>query len=146
MKMAQYLGKNASSLLDFEQFKHWPVERSVDEDSDPPEVRYVFEDCGLEFNCDLEGEYIRALFFEKERHSGVVLSEIPFSLCRNEVLSQFGTPSKSGEAFSDPILGDYGAWDRFEASGYAIHFQYSAEVDTIEKITLMRSDVVPQSV
>ncbi|REJ86594.1 MAG: hypothetical protein DWQ35_23095 [Planctomycetota bacterium] len=143
MRLAEYLGQKASSLLEAEPFRHWMVERTEDDDSDPPEVRYVFKNCGFQFICDRDDESVNTLFFEKETHAGTVLTEVPFSLRRDEVLSRFGSPSKSGEGFSDPVLGDFGAWDRFQGSDYTVHFQYRVESDGIERITLMRNDVAP---
>jgi hypothetical protein len=93
--MAEYLGKRASCLLEAEPFINWPIEREVDDDSDPPEVRYVFENCGLQFNCDRDDERIGSIFLETEVHGETVLSEVPFHLHRNEVLARFGSPSKS---------------------------------------------------
>jgi hypothetical protein len=143
VRLARYLGQNASCLLEAEPFKNWPVERSVDDDSDPPDVEYTFVGCGLELNCDREDERVRSIFLEAEAHAGTVLSEVPFHLRRHEVLARFGSPSKSGEGFSDPILGDFGPWDRFRSPEYAVHVQYKAGSDSIEMITLMRNDVVP---
>lgn len=141
MKLAKYLGQNASVLLSANPFNGWAVERIVDEDSDPPEVRYVFKKCGFQLNCDFEDERVNTLFFEKEQHAGTQLSEVPFSLTRDEVLSRFGSPSKSGEGFTDPILGKYGAWDRFHGPEYTLHIQYAPDSGRIEKVTLMRNDV-----
>lgn len=143
MLLAKYLGQNASCLLEAEPFKNWPVKRRADDDSDPPEVRYVFVGCGLQFNCDREDETINSVFLEAEAHAGTVLSEVPFYLRRDEVLARFGSPSKSGEGFSDPILGAFGAWDRFQGPAYTVHVEYKVTSDSIEKITLMRNDVVP---
>ena len=141
--MAEYLGRKASCLLAAEPFKNWPVERYVDNDSDPPFVGYTFKSCGLQFNCDCEDEIVNSLFLEVEEHDGTVLSEVPFNLGRVEVLAHYGTPSKSGERVSHPILGDFGPWDRFQWLEYTVHVQYKVDSDGIERITLMRNDVVP---
>jgi hypothetical protein len=143
MRLAKFLGQNASCLLEAEPFKNWPVRRTVDDDSDPPEVLCSFVDCGLRFNCDRHDERVNSLFLEAETHAGTVLSEVPFHLSRDEVLARFGSPSKSGEGFSDPVLGDYGPWDRFQGPAYTMHVQYKADSDSIKMITLMRNDVVP---
>ena len=119
------------------------MEYSLDNDSDPPEVRFEFVGCGLALNCDREDERINSIFLETEEHAGTVLSEVPFHLSRDEVLERFGSPSKSGKAMSDPILGKYGPWDRFKGPEYTVHVQYKVDSDSIEKITLMRNDVVP---
>ena len=141
--MARFIGQESSILLGEEPFKNWPIERSVDDESDPPEVRYSFVNCGLRFNCDRHEERIVCLFLEAAEHAGIVLSEIPFYLCRDEVLARLGSPSKSGEAFSHPVLGEFGLWDRFRYPLYTIHVQYKARSDSISMITLMRNDIVP---
>ncbi len=143
MRLARFLGQKASCLLSAEPFKNWPIERSVDDESDPPEVRYSFVDCGLRFNCDRHDERINCLFLEAESHDGTVLSEVSFRLRRDEVLARFGSPSRSGEGFSHPVLGDFGSWDRFQGHKYTVHVQYQVDSEGIAKITLMRNDVVP---
>jgi len=99
--------------------------------------------CGLELNCDREDEKIRYTFLEAETHAGAVISEVPFQLCRDEVLARFGSPSKSGGPVSHPILGNLGPWDRFQGQEYTIHVQYTVSSNSIERITLMRNDVAP---
>ncbi len=143
MRMAEYLGLKASCLLETELFKNCPVKRMVDDDSDPPEVRIRIVGCGLALNCDRKDERVNAIFLESEEFAGAVLSEVPFYLSRDEVLERFGSPSKSGKAISDPILGEYGPWDRFEGPKCTVHIQYKVHSNSIERITLMRNDVVP---
>jgi hypothetical protein len=143
VRLARFLGQKASSLLEAEPFKNWPVTRSVEDETDPPQVGYRFMDCGLEFNCDRHDERIHCLFLEAESYAGTVLSEVSFRLRRDEVLARFGSPSKSGEGFSDPVLGDFGPWDRFHGPDYTLHFQYRVDSEGIAMITLMRNDVVP---
>ena len=143
MNFAKFLGQKASCLLEAEPFRNWPVERSVDDDSDPPEVGYTFAGCGLALKCDRRDEKINCLFLELETHAGTVLSEVPFHLRRSEVLALFGPPSKSGEGFSDPVLGDYGPSDRFQGPEYTVHVEYRVDSDSIKMITLMRNEVVP---
>ena len=138
MKMTHYLGLKASAVLKDERFRDWPVKRRVEVDSVPPEVHYVFPNCGLQFICDVEDGKIQTLFLEKERHGEVVLSEIPFSLRRDEVLSRFGFPAESGEGFSDPILGDFGAHDCFDIDSYKVHFEYRVKSNEIRMITLIK--------
>ncbi len=58
-------------------------------------------------------------------------------------MEHFGRPSKSGDKSSHPILGDYGAWDRFEMNGYVVRFEYKMNSSGITNITFMRNDVVP---
>jgi hypothetical protein len=143
VRLAKYLGQNASRLLEAEPFKNWPLKCVVDDDSDPPEVRYVFVGCGLQLNCDREDERINCLFLEAETHAGAIISEVPFHLRRDEVLAHFGSSSKSGGPVSHPILGNFGSWDRFQGPEFTVHVQYKVGSDSIERITLMRNDVAP---
>lgn len=143
MKLAKYLGRKSSDLLEAEPFKDWGVERMVEDDSDPPFVGYSFKDSGFQVSCDRESENIRSLFLEKESHSGNELSDIPFSFSRDQVLEKLGSPSKSGKSVSHPVLGEFGAWDRFQNNEYTTHVEYRTDSDEIKKITVMRNDVTP---
>lgn len=144
LKIARFLGQPASTLLTSEPFVNWPVTRSVDDHSEPPETRFVFEGLGLELICDRDSkEKINTLFMTRETNGGTRLSEVSFDSSRDNVLRRFGIPSRSGEKSVDPILGENGPWDRFQNAEFAIHFQYEFDADRIRMITLMRNDVVP---
>lgn len=143
MEIIQYLGQPASNLLATEPFNKWTVERSLDNDSDPPEVRYIFKGCGLEVNCSRDKEFINTFFFDKEKHAGVEFFDMSFDLNREEIRSKIGLPSKSGEGFLDPILGEYGPWDRFKKADYTVHIQYCLESSSVVRVTIMSNDVVP---
>lgn len=62
---------------------------------------------------------------------------------RLDVKRSLGTPSRSGEAQTLPLLGRYGGWDRFDSKVLCLHFQYSDPEDEIELITVMMADVAP---
>jgi hypothetical protein len=98
----------------------------------------------MDFVCD-EEDRVRSiyLFSDKARCFEEGVDDLPFASSRQEVLSRFGSPSKSGGKISDPTLGEYGAWDRFTRPGYVVHVEYRLDADGIGKITLMRADVVP---
>lgn len=140
--MTDYLGIHITIFLQQEPFTNWPVERSIEDDLDEQIIHYVFAEHGLELRCDCE-DRISVIFLYADDYNGFdqSLLEIPFS--RSEVLEGFGTPTKSGLKVSDPILGEYGAWDRFTRSGHTIHVEYCVDSDRIKKLTLMRNDTVP---
>jgi hypothetical protein len=71
---------------------------------------------------------------------------LPFTSSRREVLARLGSPSLSRARISDPLLGEYGEADSFTRANYAIHVEYRLDVDVINKITLMRADVVPRPI
>lgn len=142
--LANYLGLPTSVMLEASPFKLWPVEKSFENDLPEPIIHYVFPQHGLELRCD-EADNVSAIFLYSDKFDGFdeSLFDVPFSTSRQQVRDRFGAPSKSGGKVSDPILGDYGAWDRFERSEHTIHIEYRADVDRIKKITLIRADIVP---
>ncbi len=144
MILTEYLGNQVSRILESDPFKHWPVATYTEDNLDEEILHYIFSDHGLELRCDAYCS-VCAIFIFSQEYGGFdeSLFEIPFSLKREQVLEHFGEPSKTGERFSDPILGEYGAWDRFRRPGIAIHVEYRADADEISKITLMRSDIIP---
>ena len=143
MRMEGYLGKDVTELLNSIPFKDWVVERSVTDDLDERVVHYVFDGNGLELRCDGR-ERVSAIFLHASDCGGFdeSLAEIPFALSRHDVLARFGVAEKSGERISDPILGECGAWDRFVLPNCVIHCEYKTDVDEINKITLIRKNVV----
>jgi hypothetical protein len=145
MMFSEYLGNHVSRMLGKAPFKDWPVERSFEDCLEEPITHYVFKKHGLELRCDSE-DNISAIFLSADDHGGFdeALFEIPFSSSRAQVQEHFGRPSKSGGKLSDPVLGEYGAWDRFTRKGNVIHIEYRPDSDRIRKITLIRSDVVPE--
>lgn len=144
MRIAEYLGKNVSIILNETPFKNWPVEKITEDELEEKLTSYTFNGHGLELNCD-PNDNVSAIFLHPNKYGGFdeSLFEISFSLSRKQVLEHFGTPSKSGEKNSSAILGDSGPWDLFTRLGYAIHVEYRTDSDRINLITLMRSDVIP---
>ncbi|MEQ8846796.1 hypothetical protein [Botrimarina sp.] len=146
MAMTEYLGQPISKMLEIEPFKSWPVQRIVEDDFEERLVQYVFEDSGLEVQCDGD-DRVRAIFMYSEKHGGFDESLLDFSLAssREQVLAHLGTPSRSGEKMRDPIIGECGAWDRFDYTepDLSAHFEYELDGRGISKFTLMRGDVVP---
>lgn len=143
MSIEKYIGKHVSNMLQRQPFKNWVVERSLEDGLEEPIIHYVFQDRGLELRCDRD-EKISVIFLNSDEHFGEDFFEIPFSLGRTEVLEHFGKPSNSGGRISDPVLGEYGAWDRFSRYGYTIHVEFWNNADQIKKITLIRNDVIPE--
>jgi len=136
MNLLAFLGSPAADLLATAPFCTWPVTRSTQRD----QVTYEFDGQHVEFVCD-EGDRIATIFL----HAGVdeSVSDISFTTGRGDVLARFGAPSRSGGASSHPILGESGAWDRFDGDDGVVHVQYRVNVDAIALVTLMRSDVAP---
>ena len=143
--LANYLGKPVSAMLADMPFKLWPIEKSFEDDLAEPIIHYVFPQHGLELRCDRDDK-VSTIFLYSDEFNGFdeSLFDVPFSSNRQEVKERLGPPSKSGDKVSDPILGEYGAWDRFARPRHTIHVEYRAGADRVKKITLIRTDVVPK--
>ena len=143
-ELAQYLGRGADELLADAPFRNWALKESVDLDLAEPEINYVFTDDGMEFHCDLTGR-ISTIFICKttSKFFNLGLNDVSFSMSRREVIARHGPSSRSGSPISHPVLGDYGAWDRFVRPGYVLHVEYRSDADVVSRVTLMRPDIVP---
>jgi hypothetical protein len=130
----------AEILLTSSRFNLWNFELSVDEDLPERSINYACDDHGFSMTCDSD-ERIQVFLTSDSFHPDFF--DIPFSSSRSKMLSIFGEPSRSGKAHHDPILGEYGAWDRYDWVRYSMHIEYQPHADTIRRITLMRVDVVP---
>lgn len=139
--MLDYLGNPASSLLMSPPFQSWKFKRTVDDDLPEIRINYVSARNKFSFICDSD-EKIDTIFIEAANLDRDLL-DIPFSWTRSDVLSSFGVPSKSGAARTDPFLGEYGPWDRFDKADHSIHVEYQPHADRIRRVTLMRADAVP---
>ncbi len=140
--LADYLGTPASALLAESPFKHWPFEKSIEDGLDQPVIQYVFPQHGLELRCDGDDK-VNTIFLYSDEYFGFDESVLPFTSSRRQVMQRLGSPSKSGGKISDPILGEFGAWDRFTKSEHTIHVEYQLNTDRIRKFTLIRANVVP---
>jgi len=83
------------------------------------------------------------IYSDESRRYCEGVEDLKMTSSREEVRAVFGAPSNSGEGLNYPVLGEYGAWDRFSREGFAIHIEYRVNSDVISKVTLMRDDVVP---
>lgn len=143
-KIVDYLGKPVATLLQTEPFNQWSAERSIETDLEEPIIQYVFRGHAMALRCDRD-DRVNVIFLRADKHNSQDgnLFEVPFEWTRDQVLKHFGLPSKSGSKTTDPILGDFGAWDRFAFQDYSVHIEFRTERDEIRRITIMRSDAVP---
>ena len=144
MNIADFLGKNVASMLKEMPFKNWPVERAYEDGLEEPIIHYIFPKNGIELRCD-QNDKISVIFLYFDKYGGFdeSLFGVSFLWNHERILEHFGNPSKTGDKSNHPILGEWGAWDRFERHGFAIHVEYQIDSGGVKKFTLMRSDVVP---
>ena len=142
--LERYLGGLASSMLADAPFNGWAFERSVETDLDKPRIDYVFHSNGLDLVCD-GSEKIRTMFlyFDEDRFFSENVADFSLSWSRQNVIDRLGKPLKSGGLLNDPILGEFGPWDRFSDKDCYIHIEYRLDSDVIKKVTLMRADTAP---
>ncbi|TPK73117.1 hypothetical protein FJ930_11560 [Mesorhizobium sp. B2-4-15] len=141
MRLLDFLGKPAAYLLTSDPFRRWNFERSVDDYLPEKTINYEASQKGFSFTCDSD-EAIRTIFVESDDIDKSLI-DIPFSTKRRAVQNMLGIPSKGGKPRSDPILGEYGAWDRYDHERQSIHIEYEPHMDRIRRVTLMRADVAP---
>ena len=142
--LANYLGNPVSVMLADLPFKNWPFEKSYENDLEKPRIDYIFPENGVDLVCDADERVttIFLYFHETRRFEGDLL-DLPFLFTRRQVMERLGPPSRSGGRTNDPVLGEYGPWDRYAMPDYSIHVQFREDADRIKQITLMRADVVP---
>jgi hypothetical protein len=142
--VATYLGQPASDMLSDVPFKYWTFERSFDNDLDEPVIDYIFLNNGMDLVCD-QDDRVTTIFlhFGEDRHFDEVVLDLPPLSTRKDVVERLGLPSQHGDGAIDPILGGFGAWDRFSNPEYTIHIEYRVGIDRVKKLTFMRNDMVP---
>ena len=144
--MTSFLDQHISKLLQTIPFKDWHARRTVDHDFEQQIVSYIFEGNGLVVLCD-GNDHVSTIFMYAGKHGGFDESLLDFSFThsREHVLAHLGAPSKSGARKKHPILGECGAWDRFDYAepDLSAHFEYTMDENGISRFTLMRGDVVP---
>lgn len=144
-RLVKFLGQPVTALLDTVPFKNWAYTIEKDEDlpSHMAKVYYEFDKNGCTISCDASGT-IETIFLFFEDYGGFDLEgPTNFELSRNQVRKLYGAPSKSGDAHYSPGLGSVGAWERFDADEYAIHFQFAPDKDQLKQITLMFPAAAP---
>ena len=145
MKIEKFLGECADTLLSAYPFNQWNVEKSFEDELDEPVIHYVFPENGLELRCDADDKIsVIFVFTKKFGELNKTQFDVLLGWKQKQILAQFGEPSKSGIASKHPVLGEYGAWDRFVLKEYAVRYEYDIESEVINKITFMRDDLVPQ--
>ena len=142
--IAGYLDKDSSVILSSQPFINWKYEKTRESDLETIQFDYVFPNDGMDLVSD-EQDKVSCIFIytDESRRFSESVEDLKMTSSRKEVRALFGAPSNSGDGLTDPLLGEYGAWDRFSQKGFAIHVEYRVNSDVISKVTLMRDDVVP---
>ena len=142
--LVSYLGGPASAMLSDAPFKDWKVERSVEPELPERRIYYTFPNNGLDARCDARDKVATIFIYADEaRRFEESIVDLPLTSTRREIHERLGPPTRSGPGLKDPIIGEFGAWDRFKLPGYSLHVEYRVGLDCIRMVTLMRDDVTP---
>lgn len=148
MKMSKYIGKSITDFLKEEPFYSWNYSRtSTDEDDVLNQgFDYEFYGYGLAIHCNID-EIIETIFLDSKDYGEVneILTEIPFTYTRKQVRDYFGiSPEFSRDALNDPILGEFGPYDRFRLYNVLIGVEFKGKKDEISQISFMPLEAFPE--
>ncbi len=104
-----------------------------------PLIHDLFPAHGLEFRSD-DANQVQTVFLAGPSRTVVTVSgiDLRLGLTRAEVVASLGAASASGPPVHDPILGDYGPWDRFVMPGCRVHVEYALQGDGVRRMTFSR--------
>ena len=141
MKLSNLIGKSIVDLIGQPPFDEWSLEKSFEGELGEPMFHYEFPGRGLEFRCD-ENERVNVVFLIVEvfDHACEEILDFDVTMKRAQILDLFGPPSTHRGAAVDPLLGEQGAWDRFDFPTYSLHIEYGDKSDRIRKVTCMSKD------
>lgn len=137
--LSDYIGCNAEALLESLPFRNWEVERSTEEDLEQPIIQYEFPGRSIALRCD-SNNHITSIFLRRYDLDGFDLNslDVSFAWDRVQVRKVLGAPTQTGDPVSDPILGEYGPWDKYKFEGYSMHLEYEKENSRVRRITIMK--------
>jgi hypothetical protein len=109
---------------------------------------YLARDAGIEIAADPHGVVTTVLLhFDGEDGFTPYHGEIPGgagSVPRRAGLwAALGRPDESGEPHHDPLLGDYGPWDRWLLPDYLLNAQYAQDGQNLARVTYTLPDSTP---
>jgi len=141
MNPLEVLGKKFEEVKD--SFRSSGVLDIYDELEEGDEQEYCVKALDESWEFLIESDHtIKTIFLFLSNGYGH-FNGISSSTTKKEVIRKLGKPTKQGEAQEISILGNFGAWERYDRDEYALHIEHSAHSDTIVKITLMLLRVAP---
>jgi len=140
-KFTVYLGTRAADLLKAAPFSSWVFSQTIDDDLAEKRVNYDCESEGLSIVCDFD-DRITTIFLTSVPLAYEELN-LPLHGGRSDVFAAFGKPTRSGLPSVNTILGEYGAWDRYDRVDHCLHVEYRPKVDRVKMVTLMLPNIAP---
>ena len=77
------------------------------------------------------------LFLDKGYGS---FESISSNMSKADIISLFGVPYESGEPNNHPILGSFGAWEKYERKDHFMHIEHMDQFSGVKTVTLMVLD------
>jgi hypothetical protein len=111
---------------------------------------YLSRDAGVELAADAHG-VVTAVFLHFHGDDGFASfqGEIPGGAGsvprRTHLWAMLGHPDEQGDPYRDRFLGDYGPWDRWVLTGFALHAQFGVDGERLERVTLTLPDRLPRA-
>jgi hypothetical protein len=111
---------------------------------------YLARETGVELGADAHGT-VTAVFLHFHGDDGFApyQGEIPGGgghvPRRSSLWAMLGHPEESGDPYRDRFLGDYGPWDTWLLTGFALHAQYATDAETLDRITLTPPGHLPRA-
>lgn len=65
---------------------------------------------------------------------------ISSNMSKEDIISLFGPPKESGDPRMHPILGSYGAWEKYERKDHVMHIEHMEQFSGVKTVTLMVLD------
>ena len=66
-------------------------------------------------------------------------------MSKDDIIFLLGVPDLAGEPHVSPILGSYGAWEKYKRDDHYLHIEHVEEYCGVSKITLMVLDPFEQT-
>jgi len=115
-----------------------PVYDSLEDDE---QQEYSIESpCGKwEVSLDSNNIITTVFLYLNNGCNGIL--DLDRTMGRSDVLSLLGDPISTGEPHSDPILGEFGAWEKYFYNNLYVHIEHECEDRNIKQITIMVDDI-----
>jgi hypothetical protein len=104
---------------------------------------------GLSFDANMDRR-VKSVFLHSagyngyQGYAGTLPKGLTFSDSREAVRARLGKPSDSGGGKFIAFFGIAPMWDRFDQDSFCLHVQYANGEKSIELVTIMGPDAVPQ--
>jgi hypothetical protein len=137
----EILGKNFLEIEDISEHNGRKVVLEDLEEGEKPEYYVSAKDETWEILLG-KNNRVETIFLYLERNCEGILGITKF-MNSADIIKLIGQPTESEEKQFVPILGEYGAWERYDFDRYCIHIEHNIEDTEVKQITIMLPEVAP---